>query len=58
MGSSDLRPPLSTPLVWADATSTHLYTLNLCLGICQGHLIAKTLFLYISIQMESPRTSP
>ena len=46
------------PLAWADATNTPLYTLNLSLGICQGHLIAKTLFLYISIQMESPRTSP
>ena len=35
-----------------------LHVLNLCLGICQGHLIADTLSRYISIQMESPRTSP
>ena len=58
MGSSDLRPPLSTTLAWADATNTSLYTLNLSLGICQGHLIADTLSHYISIQIESPRTSP
>ena len=35
-----------------------LCTLNLSLGICQGHLIADTLPRYISILMESPRTSP
>ena len=35
-----------------------LYVLSLSLSIYQGHLIAGTHSRYISIQMESPRTSP
>ena len=35
-----------------------LYVLSLSLGIYQGHLIAGTLSRYISIHIESPRTSP
>lgn len=50
-------PSVHAPCVGGHYKSP-LYVLSLSLSICRGHLIAGTRSGYISIHMESPRTSP